>query len=241
MTSIAHHSATTQILLPGQTCVADGPFDHFGMYAMHYAFRRDLDDLVAAAAATPPTDAGTWRSLASYWEFFADMLHHHHTAEDDHYWPVLAAAVTERGDDADRALVSAMGDEHARIGSALARCGAGFAAVASQPSADRIDDVIGALDAARTVVLDHMAHEETETLPLVQRVLYVDEYARVERAIGRSYPVAAVVRLVPWALYGLDGEVRAEVWSRAELPQRVLYRLGRTRFARRHAAAFGYL
>ncbi|MFL6117640.1 MAG: hemerythrin domain-containing protein, partial [Catenulispora sp.] len=60
-----------QISLPGQTHIADGPYDQTPMYLMHHAFRRDLAAFAAAVPATPVEDRVTWRRLQQRWELFA--------------------------------------------------------------------------------------------------------------------------------------------------------------------------
>src|SRR4029079_12710711 len=85
----------SQICLPGQTHVAEGPHDQTGMYVMHHAFRRDLDRFQAAVRATPVDERDTWRALAARWERFAEVLHHHHTVEDEHIWPVMERRLEE--------------------------------------------------------------------------------------------------------------------------------------------------
>ncbi|TIC87706.1 hemerythrin domain-containing protein [Nocardioides sp. GY 10113] len=228
-----------QVDLPGQAWVADGPIDHVGMYAMHYAFRRDLADLAATVPRTAVEDRHAWRALDAYWRLFAELLHHHHTVEDEHYWPALSVAVDRRGDEDDRALVAAMADEHAEIAPALVAVGIGFDAMRRHASVSVRHQVADGLSHLRTALEDHLAHEERETLPLVQRVLDGPAYEDVERAIGRAYPLRLVLTLVPWVTYGLNEEDAAQVWERAGRPHRVVHRLTRRGFERRHRDAFG--
>jgi Hemerythrin HHE cation binding domain len=67
------------------------------MYAVHDAFRRDLDRLTAAEHPVR-------------WERFTTFLHIHHTAEDTHLWPVLRRKLADRP--ADLAVLDQMDDEH---------------------------------------------------------------------------------------------------------------------------------
>ena len=121
---------SSQIMLPGQAAAPDGPIDMAPMYVIHHAFRRDLRDFVAAAAATPTTDHRTWRLLAARWQFFATVLHKHHTAEDTEIWPVLLERVTAAHDAQALATMQAMEDEHAEIDPLLAACAEGFTELA---------------------------------------------------------------------------------------------------------------
>ncbi len=232
---------TVQLSLPGQAHVAEGPIDHNGMYVMHFAFRRDLADLVGAAARTPVEDNATWTKLRDYFDLFAELLHHHHTAEDAHLWPALAGAVGAHGTPADRSCISAMEDEHAAIGPALDRCRQGLQALLADPSLSRRDDLHGRLADARDIIEGHMSHEESETLPLVSRVMDPATYAEVERRVGRSYPLRIVATLVPWAFHGLPADDAQQLLELAPPPHRLLLRLTRRRFARRHRATFVHL
>lgn len=224
-----------QANLPGQSHVAEGPIDHLGMYAMHYAFRRDISDIVDAVRRGSPDDTAQWQRLHDYWEFFVDFLHHHHTAEDECYWPQLAADVHARGTAADLEIVKAMESEHETLDASLTRCDSMFAAVVDGPTQENILDLYEELATLRSVLDEHMAHEERETLPLVQRVMDPTTYKQVEKAIGKTYSLRHVLVLAAWALHGLPPDVQREI---APLPQRILFQLTHRRFARRHEAAF---
>jgi hemerythrin-like domain-containing protein len=234
-------TTTDRLDLPGQAHATGGPIDHTGMYVMHFAFRRDLDDLVAAAEATPVDDTATWDALASYWRSFAELLHHHHTAEDAHYWPALADSVDRRGTIADQATVVAMQEEHAGIDPLLRRCHRGVGEVSARAAGSNVAALCDDLAELRSVIGEHMAHEERAALPLVSRVMSPEEYALVERAIGRSYPVRTAPRMVAWAMHGLPPTTAQQVLAAAGAPQRILLRLGRGRFERRHRRAFRYV
>ncbi|MFL6080192.1 MAG: hemerythrin domain-containing protein [Ornithinibacter sp.] len=229
-----------QLDLPGQTFVAEGPHDHTGMYVMHHAFRRDLAAFASSVRATPLGDLATWRALTARWSRFAATLHHHHTAEDELYWPVLAKAVEVRGTAADRAEVRAMSEEHEGIDPLVRAVGEAFAALVDHPCEEHRNALDIRLAGLREVLGEHLRHEETVVLPLVQRVMTEDEFAGVEAAIGRSYPVREVPFIVGWALEGLPDDARAAMFALAGAPYQVLHALVRRRFARAEARAFHY-
>ena len=229
-----------QLDLPGQTFLAEGPHDHTGMYVMHHAFRRDLAAFASSVGATPLGDLDTWRALTARWARFAATLHHHHTAEDELYWPVLITAVEARGTDADRAEVRAMSDEHAEIDPLLRACGAGFTAVVDHPCEEHRNALAIRLAGLREVLGEHLRHEETVVLPLVQRAMTEAEMQGVEKAIGRSYPVREMPFIVGWAMEGLPTDAREAMFALAGAPYRVVYALVRPWFRRREARAFRY-
>ncbi|MGY1705734.1 hemerythrin domain-containing protein [Geodermatophilus sp. SYSU D00697] len=227
-----------QLDLPGQAAVADGPHDLSGMYVMHHAFRRDLDRFAAAVRRTPLDDRAAWRALAARWERFGTTLHHHHTIEDTAIWPLLLAHVDAAGDAAGRATLEAMEAEHGLIDPLLDACGAGFAALAFVPDAATRDRLADRVAAARDCLGRHLAHEETEALPLVQRHLSADEWDAAERAAQAGHGPREMPFLLPWAAAGLSTEQVDAAFGEGGRAFRVLLRLTRGRFERRERAAF---
>ncbi|WP_377644466.1 hemerythrin domain-containing protein [Oryzobacter terrae] len=227
-----------QLDLPGQTHVAEGPHDHTGMYVMHHAFRRDLAAFAASVRATPLTDVPTWQALARRWDRFASCLHHHHTAEDELYWPALLRAAEARGTGADLVEVRAMSEEHADIDPLVEACISGFAAVVDHPCEEHRNALDIRVAGLREVLGEHLRHEETVVLPLVQRVMTTEEFTAVEAAIGRSYPLRETAFLIGWAMSGLPPQGREAMVALAGTPYRVLHALVRGRFERGERAAF---
>ena len=234
------HDHHPQLDLPGQTHVAEGPHDHTGMYVMHHAFRRDLAAFASSVRATPLGDHDTWQALIRRWARFATVLHHHHSAEDDHYWPVLLRAAEARGTEDDRAEVRAMGEEHAEIDPLVGACADGFAAVGEHPCEEHRNALDIRLAGLREVLDEHLRHEETVVLPLVQRVMTAREYAAVEKALGKSYPVRDVPFIVGWVMHGLPSEARQQMLTLAGGGYRLLHALVRRRFGRAESRAFRY-
>lgn len=239
MTSTQH--AITQLSLPGQSHTAEGPHDHTGMYVMHFGFRRDLANLASAVANTPLGDSVTWQALPTRWATFAEILHHHHAAEDDHYWPALSAAVALRGTTDDQRLVDSMEDEHAAIDPALAACEAGFNDLVAHPCEAHRAALEVRIATFREALDEHLAHEEGETLPLIQRVMTSEEFAAAEQAIERnSYPPRMIPTVVPWAWHRLPAEAVERIGAQAGPVIRLLHRLCRRRFERGERIAFRY-
>ena len=51
-----------QLTLPGQAAAPDGPVDIAGMFLMHHAFRRDLDNFVRIVPLAELGDRARWRA-----------------------------------------------------------------------------------------------------------------------------------------------------------------------------------
>jgi hemerythrin-like domain-containing protein len=226
--------------LPGQAQVADGPLDLNGMYLAHHAFRRDLVRFAAAAERTPVEAADVWKALAVRWQQFGSILHHHHTTEDDVLWPQLLDLVDAAGDAEGRATLEAMEAEHALIDPLLSACAEGFTAMATAPDEAVRSRLAGTTAAARDTLSDHMRHEETAALPLVQSLLPAEGWERVEKAAGEGKSAGELFFLVPWVADGLTGDQLRTAFRSVGQPFRVLLVLTRGRYARREKVAFRY-
>ena len=241
MSTATHRPATrSQMELPGQRHVAEGPLDLTGMYMAHHAFRRDLARFAVAARQTPVDDVEVWRALAVRWEQFGKVLHHHHTTEDDVLWPQLLDIVDAAGDTAGRETLEAMEAEHDQIDPLLAACASGFGAMAQAPDAATRDRLAETTEAARDTLSAHMGHEETEALPLVQALLSAEGWERVEKAAGAGKSASDLMFLVPWVADGLTPEQLDAAFRSVGQAFRVLLALTRRRYARRERVAFRY-
>ncbi len=241
MSTTTHRPATGRLMdLPGQTHVAEGPLDLNGMYMAHHAFRRDLVRFAAAARQTPVEEADVWRALAVRWEQFSGILHHHHTTEDDVLWPQLLDVVDATGDTEGRATLEAMEAEHELIDPLLAACAAGFAAMAQAPDAATRDRLADIAESASDTLSEHMRHEETDALPLVQELLSAEGWARVEKAAGSGKGATDLMFLVPWVADGLSREQLETAYRSMGQAFRVALALTRGRYQRREMVAFRY-
>jgi len=189
----------------------DAPADVGFMRALHAALRRDLSRLrdVAAkldrSAAVPPT-------VLAGWDAFRAQLENHHAAEDDDLWPVLRRELSDPGE---LASVDAMVEEHEHIPPALAGVDA-----ALRGGGDLAEPV----EVLSTAVLDHLAHEEREVLPLLEQHL--------TRAQWRAFLLKERNRRSPrerpeflaWILDGAGEQDAAAVLAEMPPPARLVYR-----------------
>lgn len=237
-TEHTHPDWPVQLHLAGQTAAPEGPVDMFMMYVMHHAFRRDLTKLTEAAHHTPADDRIAWLLLRQRWEVFTMALHGHHTGEDHGLWPLLL----ERGTADDVATLEAMESEHAEFEPLLAACAEGFARLAERADDDARAALAVRLAATRDCLARHLEHEETGAIPIIQRVLTQEDWERLdEEYFKKELTPAQIVRAVPWAAYGLPGEVRDEVFAKAGFGFKLVWYATRARFARREARAFRYV
>jgi len=237
--ALAHRSGPPrQLRLPGQAATADGPLDMTMMYVMHHAFRRDLRALARAARMTPLGDRVAWRELDRRWRLFAYVLHHHHTGEDEGIWPLLAERVTE----AERPVLTAMEAEHHLIDPVLEQCADLFRRLTVDPDQDAQQSLVWALDRARPLLEDHLAHEEREAIPLMQRYVTPEEDERIEREHFRAgVPLRRLLEVVPWVLHELPPDARDRVLDLTGPAYRGMWLVTRGGFARRDRRAMRHV
>lgn len=226
-----------QLKLPGQVAAPDGPIDMKMMYLMHHAFRRDLDLFAAAVRATPAGESETWALLADRWDLFAEALHEHHTVEDAGVWPALVSLGTAQ----DVATLEAMEAEHEEIDPLLEGCAAGLRRLAGHADEDARAALAVRVTAARESLRRHLAHEETDAIAIIQRLLSAEDWSRIEEehASTKGTPLAKVARLVPWVAYGVPRSALDRVFDEpGGRGFKVIWWCTRGRFAREHARTF---
>jgi hemerythrin-like domain-containing protein len=230
-----------QLTLPRQAHTAEGPHDQTGMYVMHHALRRDFVHFEAAVQQTPVSEHEVWTALEQRWLRTAEVLHHHHEAEDEELWPLLLRHAQEAGNTDDVQLLVDMEAEHERIDPALASCRAAFVAMAEHPCTDHRNALEVRLTAAHAGLLEHLAHEEGQALPMLQRTLTEEENRAFEKAIERRYPLRMVPFLLPWAMAEVPSEARDRMLESTPPGYGLLLRLFRRRFERGERRAFRYV
>ena len=226
-----------QLRLPGQTAAHPGPIDMTMMYVMHHAFRRDLEAFAAAAGATPASDRRAWKAMAERWELFSSALHHHHSGEDTGLWPALL----DRADEEGRATLEAMEAEHSEIDPILEACAIGLQRLAEQPDEDARAALAVRLVAARERLAEHLKHEETEAIALIQALLTPEEWEAITKEhFDAGISFREILKLVPWVAHELPEPVLRELFAKpGGSVHKAMLLLTRRRFDRLQKAAFG--
>jgi Hemerythrin HHE cation binding domain len=182
------------------------------MYALHDAFRRDLDAMLA-----PNADPAAVRAR---WANFRDQLEFHHTAEDEVMWPPVRARLADDPDGL--ALMDAMEAEHRLIDPLLA---AVDDALGDETGQARLPDALARM---RTVLASHLAHEETDALPLITRVMTTAGVASIFKGFATIGGLRSGIKrgavMFPWALSGASQQTQAQVIGSLPPPARLLYR-----------------
>jgi hemerythrin-like domain-containing protein len=190
---------------------ADEPADVAFMRALHAALRRDLSRLRDVAGQLD-SSTGAPPTVLAGWDAFRAQLDNHHTAEDDDLWPVLRQELSDPGQ---LASVDAMVEEHRLIPPALE---------AVDTALRGGGELTAPVESLSSVVLDHLAHEEREVLPLVERYLTRAQwraFLRTERArvSPRERP-----EFLTWVLDDASEQDAAVVLAEIPPPARLVYR-----------------
>ena len=240
---MSHHTegAVAQLTLPGQSHTAEGPHDQTGMYVMHRGFRRDLEHFAEAVARTPVSEVDVWTALRLRWDRMAEVLHHHHSVEDEALWPVLRHHAQRSGSAEDLAVLEDMEAEHGIIDPALAAVRTAFGDMCAHPCADHRNALEIRVAAARESLHEHLAHEEGQALPMLQRTLSLEENEAFEAAAAKGYPLRIVPFVLCWVMHDLPDEARQRILATAPPGYGLVHRLLRGRFERGEREAFRYV
>ena len=195
-------------MAPPHTMQFAGRADWALMIAIHDALRRDLDKLLHPATSHA--------SARARWGTFRNQLRFHLAAEHAAMWPRVKATLA--GDPHGQALLDAMDDEHQLLGPLQVVIDDAFTMDADPW---RVRQLLARL---RTRLASHLAHEETDALPLISQLLSPGELGGIAAAIRGGYSTRRAGTTVPWALAGASPDIREHVLSQLSAPARLLYR-----------------
>ena len=197
------------------------PTDTWDMVLVHRVFRREFRMLPAIVRAVPAGDTRRAEIVGDHLANVASGLHHHHTAEDDLVWPKLLERASLHTE-----LINRMEAQHARLHEPLdriAELNPRWRARADAADRDGLADVI----AQASVALDeHLADEEREILPLIEKHLTPAEWRAVGERGKESIPKGRMALVFLGAIFE-EATPAEQKRFLAELPApaRVLWRL----------------
>ena len=185
------------------------------MFAMHDALRRELVQVERIARRTEDNPGRLLRAALG-WELFKKFLLVHHQSEDDTLWPALRTNVA--GQPSRLALTDALEAEHAVIEPLLTAIDA--AAADPDYGYQRFDDIV---DELITKLTAHLAHEETEGLPLIDASLSPQEWQHFAQVhaerVGGDAPT-----YMPWLLNGASPQTLDAVLGKFPPPLLTAFR-----------------
>ncbi|MFJ1598513.1 hemerythrin domain-containing protein [Streptomyces sp. NPDC088261] len=145
------------------------------MYMAHSMFRREIGLAPALVRGVASGDTERARTVADHLDLVDTVLRHHHQGEDVHLWPRL---LTRGGPEA-AAVVRVMEDQHEAIERANdeVRDRAAIWRVTVDPAdGAALGDALGRLS---DLLADHLAIEEDQALPLIEKHITAAEWGRM--------------------------------------------------------------
>ncbi|MET8751733.1 hemerythrin domain-containing protein [Streptomyces sp. NPDC004667] len=205
--------------------VSERPHTH-EMVVVHRVFRRESALLPRLVRAVPSGATDRAAVVADHLAEYMTGLHHHHTVEDETIWPLLH----ERA--ADRALVTRMEEQHARIDASLTAITGRLPEWRGAAGHEVAQELAAALEEHRAALLEHLDDEERLVLPLVAEHLTVAEWETVGRRGLETVPRNKLMLALGSLLEDATPQEREFFLSRAPLVGRLIWKaFGRRQYA----------
>lgn len=145
------------------------------MYMAHTMFRREIGLAPALVRGVVRGDAERAVIVADHLQFVDTVLHHHHDGEDTHLWPRL---LTRGGAEA-AAVVRVMEDQHEAIDKAGAEVRDRSAAWRVTAAPEDGEALANALQHLLALLVEHLATEEEQALPLIEKHITAAEWGQM--------------------------------------------------------------
>jgi hypothetical protein len=203
-------------MAPPHTVLRADQADWALMTVIHDALRRDLDQLLRGMVSHA--------SARARWGTFRSQLRFHLAAEHAAMWPQVTAKLTNHPHG--QALLDALDDERRLLGPLQAMIDD---ALTMDPDPRRLHQLLARL---QTRLDSHLAHEETDALPLISQILSPGELGRLAAAIRGRHSIRRAGTTLPWALTGASPDTRQHILSQLPAPARLV---SRTIWLPRHA------
>jgi len=201
---------------------------HEGMRRTSAAIARAVDDLRA-------TDRPRARALAWYLKGFLGELRSHHTVEDDLLFPALAGLVPTFAE-----LDAELAADHVHLDEVMDTLEHGVAGLAAGTDWNRhhASASASAHKLARFLV-EHLAVEDADVLPLFERHFDFEAYARLDEQILSEIGVRQLVFTVPWIITVVDPDDARVLLEGSPAPLRIIWRLTRRSHIAKASLALG--
>ncbi|MGW1609362.1 hemerythrin domain-containing protein [Streptomyces sp. NPDC002285] len=204
------------------------------MYMAHRMFRREFRLLPQLVRDVRPGDTERASLVADHADKICAILDAHHEGEDEVIWPLLLA----RGGERSAAIVPVMEKQHHGIHEALTTVSSLFPAW--RATARGGEELAAGTDALVDRLVEHMAMEEAEILPLAKQYVTATEWAQFGEHAFSTVPKKTLALGFGMVMYEGDAEVIKEVLSNAPfVPRLVMPRLGPRLYASHAKRVYG--
>ena len=195
--------------------------DTTDMIVLHTAFRREFGLLPALVADVAPGDRGRAHTVVEHLNMELTALHDHHEGEDLILWPAL---LQTPGPDPD--LVHTMQTQHDQLDALLDRARTARDAWCAGLDAAERASLVDALTRIEPALSEHLDLEESRILPLVERYLTQEHWARLADESRRRLPSSPRRQLVLLGilLEDADHDQRQVIYSEMPRAARLVWR-----------------
>lgn len=187
--------------------------DTTDMLAVHDCFRKEFARLPITVKSIGDGDADRAAAVGGHVLFMADFLQAHHASEDELLWPLLR----ERAPEA-QALIEDLEGQHERVHALMDTARVQAQAWIASPGNQERAALHTTLIALEKELLHHLAVEEQQGLPLVERDLSEEEWFAVGEHSRGSFPPDQLVIALGLILDNTSNE-RGEVILSAMPPE----------------------
>ncbi|WP_246040848.1 hemerythrin domain-containing protein [Streptomyces cadmiisoli] len=199
------------------------------MYMAHRMIRREFGLLPQRVREVEPNDTRRSEVVGAHTELVCGFLHFHHEGEDLILWPLLQG----RGGEEAEAVLPRMEEQHHAIEAA------GNEVLRLLPewrSTGRSGhELAEALDRLLAVLLEHMAMEEEQILPLAEKYVTAAEWKQLGEHSMKEVPKKVLPLAFGMAMYEGNPEVIKAVLAEAPLPARLILPFLAPRLYAKHA------
>jgi hemerythrin-like domain-containing protein len=213
--------------------------DLTGYLAIHQAMRVANDQLVRGIGTARVADPERAAALGRWFRGYSDELRTHHHIEDDIIFPQLAGRVPAYAQ-----YSGALAGDHDHLDRLIDALRVALRSWAQHTSAsdEARDARYAALDLAvelRDFLEEHLAIEDADVLPMIERHFTADEYVALEKQAGKAITIRQAMFTAPWYMATVDVETAARTLHEAPRALRIIYALSRRRYGKLVEAAFG--
>ena len=145
--------------------------DATAMTRFHVIFRDALDAVPQLVGAAPADDGARAELVGSFYDNVLRLLHAHHEAEDVTIYPQMLERLPDQVD-----VINRINAEHEVVLGSLEKAEEAVAAWRADPSSASRDAAAADLATLKTILLEHLDHEEAEVVPLIGQCITVDDW-----------------------------------------------------------------
>jgi hemerythrin-like domain-containing protein len=223
---------TPPLVLRARTAAEPEP-DPTPILVTHRAILRDLRrlaDCLGALAGNPvPPDRAS--AIRRYAAALLAQIRAHHDGEENILWPVIAATAGQSAD------LTPLTDDHRAIEAAGGRARRALARFGGGP--DTPGELCASVGALRDMLDEHIADEEQQILPALQRYVSAEAYQWCEMQIYRKAGPSDLRFTLPWLARHASRDELPGLLAAAGWPALMILTATRPAYTRLERRAFG--